>query len=40
VIDELADAPKLDAEATILAARESSAAHELPIASTLPAPGR
>jgi len=33
VIDELEDAPRRDAEASILAARGSSAAPELPIAA-------
>ncbi len=33
VIDELDEAPRQDAEAAILAARESSAAHQLPTTS-------
>jgi hypothetical protein len=31
VIDELEDSPRQDAEAAILAARDGSAAHQLPI---------
>jgi hypothetical protein len=33
VVDELEDAPRQDAEASTLAAREGSAAHQLPIAA-------
>jgi integrase len=36
VIDELDDAPRIDAEAAIAAARETGAAHELPIGGKLP----
>jgi hypothetical protein len=36
VIDKLEGAPRPDAEAAILAAREAGAAHELPIAANLP----